>query len=297
MAIGLITYNDATRKEDVVDLITNVDFKSTPFISRIGESVAMNTLHEWLVDTYAAAAANTGIEGADVSIVDPTQPTRKNNVVQLFQKVIAVSDTELALAHYGQTDPFTYQTNKKMIEIARDIELAAILGTRASGASGVARSMDGVIALLTSNKTAQTSGTSFTKEILNNLLKMVYDSGTDESVDLIMVGSYLKQVIDTMTTNITQNINASEYTQIQRISTYISSYGEHEVVIERNVPAGSIIGVDTSKFNLAWLSGRRMAVKPLGKTGSSTKALIEGECTLVCLNEKSSFAASGYFRG
>ena len=297
MAIGLITYNDATRKEDVVDLITNVDFKTTPFISRIGESVAMNTLHEWLVDTYAAAAANTGIEGADVSIVDPTQPTRKNNVVQLFQKVIAVSDTELALAHYGQTDPFTYQTNKKMIEIARDIELAAILGTRASGASGVARSMDGVIALLTSNKTAQTSGTSFTKEILNNLLKMVYDSGTDESVDLIMVGSYLKQVIDTMTTNITQNINASEYTQIQRISTYISSYGEHEVVIERNVPAGSIIGVDTSKFNLAWLSGRRMAVKPLGKTGSSTKALIEGECTLVCLNEKSSFAASGYFRG
>jgi enamine deaminase RidA (YjgF/YER057c/UK114 family) len=297
MAIGLITYNDATRKEDVVDIITNVDFKSTPFISRIGESVAMNTLHEWLVDTYAAAAANTGIEGADVSIVDLTQPTRKTNVVQLFQKVIAVSDTELALAHYGATDPFTYQTNKKMIEIARDIELAAILGTRASGASGVARSMDGVIALLTSNKTAQTSGTSFTKEILNNLLKMVYDAGTDESVDLIMVGSYLKQVIDTMTTNITQNINASEYTVIQRISTYISSYGEHEVVIERNIPAGSIVGVDTSKFNLAWLSGRRMAVKPLGKTGSSTKALIEGECTLVCLNEKSSFASSGYFRG
>lgn len=297
MAIGLITYNDVTRKEDVVDLVTNVDFQSTPFISRIGESVATNTLHEWLVDTYASAAANLGIEGADVSIVDLTQPTRVNNVVQLFQKVISVSDTEIAIGHYGMNDPFTYQTEKKMVEIARDMELAAILGTRASGASGVARSMNGAIALITTNKTAQTSGTSFTEDVLNSLLAGVYDNGTDASVDLLMVGSYLKRVIDKFTTNVTRNVDAADFKQVLRVNIYQSSFGDHEVVIERNVPAGAILGVDTSKWRLAWLTGRRMAVKPLAKTGSSTKALIEGECTLECLNEKSSFYASGYFRG
>lgn len=297
MAIGLITYNDTTRKEDVVDLITNVDFQSTPFISRIGESVAMNTLHEWLVDTYAAAAANLGIEGADVSIVDHAQPTRVNNVVQLFQKVISVSDTEIAIAHYGMSDPFEYQTQKKMVEVARDMELAAILGTRASGNSGVARSMNGAIALITTNKTAQTSGTSFTEDVLNALLAGVYDNGTDVSVDLLMVGSYLKRVIDKFTTNVTRNIDASEFKQVLRVNTYQSSFGDHEVVIERNVPAGAILGVDTSKWKLAWLTGRRMAIKPLAKTGSSTKALLEGEATLEALNEKSSFYASGYFRG
>lgn len=297
MAIGLITYNDTTRKEDVVDLITNVDYRSTPFISRIGESVATNTLHEWVVDTYAAAAANAGIEGGDVTVVDHTAPVRKNNVVQMFQKVITVSDTEIAIPHYGMNDPFDYQTQKKMIEVARDIELAAILGTRASGASGVARQMDGAIALITTNKTAQTSGTSFTEDVLNALLAGVYDNGTDESIDLLMVGSYLKRVIDKFTTNVTRNIDAGEFKQVLRISTYVSSYGEHEVVIERNIPAGAILGVDTSKWQLAWLTGRRMAITPLAKTGSSTKALLEGEATLVALNEKSSFYASGYFRG
>jgi hypothetical protein len=184
MAIGLITYNDTSRKEDVVDLVTNVDFKNTPFISRIGESVAMNTLHEWMVDTYAAAATNTGIEGADVSIVDNTAPTRVNNVVQLFQKVITVSDTELAIPHYGMNDPFEYQTSKKMVEIARDMEYAAILGARASGASGVGRAMNGAIALITSNKTAVASGTSFTEDVLNSL----FSNGASLNTDLMRDG-------------------------------------------------------------------------------------------------------------
>jgi hypothetical protein len=143
MAIGLITDMAAgqTLQEDVVDAIYNVDYKSTPFVSRIGESVASNTLHSWLIDTFAAPAANATIESADAVVVDMVNPVRKSNVVQLFRKVITVSDTERAVPNYGMNDPFEYQTQKKMVEIARDIELAAIAGTKASGSSGVARSM------------------------------------------------------------------------------------------------------------------------------------------------------------
>lgn len=297
MPIGLITYQDATRQEDVVDLVTNVDYKSTPFVSRIGESIATNTYHEWLVDSFAAAGSNVGLEGADVTIVDLTAPTRKSNVVQLFQKVISVSDTELALPHYGQNDPFEYQTQKKMVEVARDIELAAIVGTRASGASGVGRSMDGAIALITTNKTARTSGTSFTEDELNSLLALVYNSGTDEDVDLIMTGAYLKRVIDKFSTNTTRYLDAEEFKQVLRVDVYQSSFGQHEIVMERNIPTGGILGVDTSKWRLAWLVNRRLAIKPLAKAGSSTKGLLEGECTLEALNEKSSFYSAGYFVG
>jgi hypothetical protein len=250
-----------------------------------------------MVDTYAAAAANTGIEGADVSVVDNTAPTRVNNVVQLFQKVITVSDTELAIPHYGMNDPFEYQTQKKMVEIARDIEYAAILGARASGASGVARAMDGAIALISSNKTAVASGTSFTEDVLNSLFALVYTNGTDEEVDLLMVGTYLKRVIDKFSTNTTRFMDAEKFKQALRTDVYVSSFGSHEVVLERNIAAGAILGVDTSKWQLAWLTGRRLAIKPLAKTGSATKALLEGECTLVALNQKSSFYASGYFAG
>lgn len=286
-----------TLQEDVVDAIYNVDYKSTPFVSSIGESVATNTLHSWLQDSYASPALNATIESADAVVVDMVNPARHSNIVQLFRKVITVSDTERALPNYGMNDPFEYQTQKKMVEVARDIELAAVAGTRASGSSGVARQADGAIALITTNKTAQSSGTCFTEAIFNSLLSMVYSGGTDESVDLVLVGPYLKLAIDKFTTNTTRVIEATAFEQTQRVDTYVSSFGQHRVMLERNVPASAILGVDTSKWRTAWLVNRRLAIQPLGKTGSSTKALLEGEATWEALNEKSSLYASGFFNG
>lgn len=303
MAIGLVTSMDAgiTMQEDIVDAVYNVDYKSTPFISRIGESVATNTLHQWLIDTFAAPGNNIGIEGANVSIVDLTVPSRKTNVVQLFQKVISVSDTEIAIPHYGMNDPFEYQTQKKMVELARDMELAWVAGTRASGSSGVGRQADGAIALITTNKTARTSGSSLSEDEFNSLMSLVYTSGTDEDVDLVLTGAYLKRAIDKYSTGTTKYLDATAFEQVLRVDTYMSSFGIHKIVLERNIPtaAGSagILGVDTSKWRTAWLVNRRVAIRPLGKTGSATQALMEGEATLEGLNEKSSFYSSGYFVG
>lgn len=299
MAIGLITdmSQGQTLQEDVVDAIYNVDYKSTPFTSRIGESVATNTLHSWLQDAYASPTLNANAESADAVVVDAVEPVRHNNIVQLFRKVITVSDTEIAVPHYGMNDPFEYQTQKKMVELARDMELAAIAGTRASGSSGVARQADGAIALITTNKTAQTSGTCFTEAIFNNLLAQVYNSGTDEDVDLILTGPALKLAIDKFATNTTRYIDATAFEQALRVDTYMSSFGIHKVALSRQVPAGAVLGLDTSKWRTAWLVNRRVAIKPLGKTGSSTKALMEGEATWEALNEKSSFYASGFFFG
>lgn len=300
MAIGLITSMDAgvTMQEDIVDAIYNVDFKSTPFISRIGESVATNTLHQWLVDSYATSAVDAGIEGADTAITDAVVPVRKTNVVQMFQKVISVSDTEIAIPHYGMNDPFEYQTQKKMVELARDMELAWIAGTRGSGSSGVARYSDGAIALITTNKTARSSGSSLSETEFGNLLQLVFDVGTDEDVDLVLTGSHLKRVIDGYSTKTTQYLDATAFEQALRVDTYMSSFGIHKIALERNVPttAGNfgILGLDTSKWRTAWLVGRRVGIKPLGKAGSSTKALMEGEATLEALNEKSSVYAAGY---
>lgn len=299
MAIGLTTdmAQGQTLQEDVVDAIYNVDYKSTPFVSRIGESVATNTLHSWLVDFYGAPGLNANAESADAIVVDAVNPVRKSNVVQLFRKVITVSDTERAVPNYGMNDPFEYQTKKRMVEIARDIELAAIAGTRASGSSGVARQTDGAIALITTNKTAQTSGTCFSEAVFLNLLSQVYSAGTDEDVDLLLTGPALKLAIDKFSTNTTKYLDANAFEQALRVDTYMSSFGIHKVCLERNVPNGGILGVDTSKWRTAWLVNRRVAIQPLGKTGSSTKALMEGEATFEALNEKSSVYASGYFYG
>lgn len=297
MAIGLITHQDTTRPEDVNELITNLDYTSTPFLSNIGEATAQNTLHEWQTDSYDNAGDNATIESSDASTVDLTQPTRSTNIVQLFRKVVVVSDTESAIPHYGMGDPFTYQTEKKLKELQRDTEKAAIQGTRASGSSGVARRMDGAIALITTNKTARTSGVSFTETEFNEIVKGIYDSGTDATVDLVLVPSYLKLVIDRFNTKTTTNQNASEFKQTLRIETYVSAFGVHSIAFSREVPSSGVLAVDTSKWRKAYLVNRKPQMKALGKVGSSTRGLIESECTIEALNEGSSAYRSGYFVG
>lgn len=55
MPIGLITYQDASRREDLVDVITNISPSETPLLSGLGEgSEATQTLHEWLVDSLSS---------------------------------------------------------------------------------------------------------------------------------------------------------------------------------------------------------------------------------------------------
>ena len=299
MAIGLITdmSQGQTMQEDVVNAIYNVDYTATPFTSRIGESAATNTLHQWIVDYLDAPADNAAIESSDATVVDMVEPVRRTNVVQLFRKVITVSDTELAVPHYGMNDPFEYHTAKNMKAIARDIELAALNGTRASGSSGVARRANGAIALITTNKTARTSGTCFDETSLLNLLKMVYQSGTDEDIDYILVGPYLKLAVDKFATNTTRYTSIDSFEQALRVDTYVSSFGMHKVALSRQLNADTVLGVDTSKWATAWLVNRRLSIKPLSKTGSSTKALLEGEATWEAKNEKSSFVATGFFNG
>lgn len=298
MAIGLITHMDTTRKEDVVDIITNVAFRSTPFTSNRSEGgVAQNTLHEWLIDTFADPADNAAVESSDATDVDLSPPTRTTNVVQMFRKVVKVSDTQRAVSHYGHSDPYTYQLQKKMVELARDMEKANIAGTRASGASGTARRQDGAIQMISTNATARASGTSLSEDEYNDIMSGVYDSGSDDYPDEVYVRSYLKKVISGYTEGVQKNIDVEKYKQVRRVSIYEGDFGEQAIFTSREVPVGAVLAVDGARWRQSYLQGRRPTHVPLSKTGSSTKGMIEGESTLEALNEASSAYRSGYFTG
>lgn len=298
MPIGLISVNDQTMVEDVTDLITNVDFESTPFYSALAEAQATNTLHQWLVDSYASAADNAQAEGYTTTHTDISAPTRSTNIVQLFGKEIRVSNTEQRVAHYGMSDPYTYQMKKKMTELARDIEKALVAGTRASGDSGVARRLNGAIALITTNKTARNSGTSLSETEFNDILQGIYDNGTDISVDKAFTGASLKRVISGYTAGSTKNVDASGKKLFNTIGVYESDFGVVSVHLEREVPitAGNkgILMVDSSKWRVAYLTDGRPQHIPLGLSGSAKSGIIETELTLEALNQKSSAYRGGY---
>ena len=301
MAIGLITPNDQGKSmaEDVLDLVTNVDFESTPFFSQlaVGDD-ATNTLHQWLVDEYAASAHNAAPEGNDMTFTDINPPVRQTNIVQLFQKDIRVSNTEQRVAHYGMSDPYSYQLKKKMTELARDIEKALVAGTVASGNSGVARQLNGAIALISTNKTVRASGTSLSETEFNDILQGIYDNGTDLSVDKAFAGAALKRAISGYTAGSTKNVNASDGRLWNSVDVYESDFGVVSVFLEREVPstAGSrgILLVDSSKWQVSYLTNGKPQHIPLATIGSAKRGMLEAELTLTALNEKSSAFRGGY---
>lgn len=284
--------------EDVKDLVTNIDYESTPFYSSIGESTATNTLHGWLTDTYATSADNANAEGADLVFTDITPPSRSSNVVQLFQKDVRVTNTQQRVAHYGLSDPYTYQLKKKMTEMARDIEKALVAGTRASGDSGVARRLNGAIALITTNKTARASGTSLTETEFNDIMAGIYNSGTDISVDKVFTGTILKRAISGYTAGSTKFTDADGKRLYNTVSVYESDFGVHMIHLGREVPSAAnakgILCVDSSKWKTAYLTNGAPQHIPLATIGSAKRGMLEAELTLEALNEKSSAYRSGY---
>ena len=47
MAWGKITYDEAGRREDILDVIGDVSPDETPLLTLFGTSTVKNTLHEW----------------------------------------------------------------------------------------------------------------------------------------------------------------------------------------------------------------------------------------------------------
>lgn len=300
MPIGLITPNDQgnTMVEDVTDFITNVSYNTTPFYSSLGEDMATNTLHSWLVDSYAASADNAQTEGYTTTYTDPTVPTRSPNIVQLFGKDIRVSNTEMRVAHYGMRDPYSYQLEKKMVELARDIEKALVAGTTASGNSGVARRLNGAIALITTNKTARASGTSLSEVEFNDILAGIFDNGTDISVDKAFMGSSLKRAVSGYTAGSTKFTYAEGKRLYNSVGIYESDFGVVALFLEREVPttAGNkgVLLVDSSKWKVTYLTDGRPQHIPMGLQGSAKVGIVETELTLEALNQASSAYRSGY---
>lgn len=298
MTIGLISVNDATMVEDVTNFITNADFESTPFYSSLAEGEATNTLHQWLTDTHAASGDNAQPEGYTTAYTDITAPVRQTNIVQLFGKDIRVSNTESRVNHYGP-DPYTYQLNKKMKELAKDIEKALVAGTVASGNSGLARRLNGAIALISTNKTARASGTSLSETEFNDMIENIFDNGSDSTADRIFTGAVLKRAISGYTgQNTTKYQDATTGRIYNSVAIYESDFGVHVIHLSREVPSGTnakgIMAVDSSKWRVAYLTNGRPQHIPMGLQGSAKVGILETELTLEALAEKSSAYRSGY---
>lgn len=294
MPIGLQTYQDASRREDLLSILKDVSPLGGNYLTgNLGTSVARNTLHEWV--TYYQARPTTvsfAIEGADASVVDLTAPVRSNNFTAIITDVIQVTGSERATTVAVNQDPYSFQKEKALRRLNAKMEVALLNGTKASGASGVARGMIGIDGCITTNVSVLSS-LSLSMAMVEDAIQASWNQvGAEYVADTIVTTMTLKRrftTFNTYVTNYAQNTNQ----RFQNVTTFESSAGVVNIVPHKDVASGKMYALRLDCFKMAFLEGREPQFIELAKTGDADKGMYLTEMTLESLAEPASVKVSG----
>lgn len=298
MAIGLISPMDASRREDILDVIQDVTPAETPLMTLFKTSTARNTIHQWVEDYQARKTSTTSAtEAADISVSDLTQPLKRTNLTAIVVAPVVVSGTERSINVVGGMDPFDYQKSKQLIGWKLQAEFNLVNGAVASGASGVAAQMAGLQSVVTTHATARSSGTSISVQEINDAaFDIANDVGIANMADLMIVPLRIKQKISTLTTAITRYQEAGERALDLPVQVLATDFGDLRILphldVLNSAGTSTIFWLREDKFRVAYL--RTPFFQDVAPTGDATKGQWVGELTLEYLAERASAKRTGY---
>ncbi len=280
-------YAAVGNREDLSDIISNISPTLTPFFSSIKSSEVASTYSEWQTDALDTPGANAQLEGDTATAAAITATTRVGNYTQILNKKFRVTETQEVISKAGRSSELSYQMQNKMKSLANDIEYALIVNSAsASGDSATARQLKGLRGWIVTNYNSATADRSTTTAILDDVLRQAWANGGNPTV--IMCGGAVKISIAGFSGN-TKNIAAEKSKIVNSVDVYQSSFGTLEVVLSHvmntSIPT-TVFVLEMAKFQKGFL--RPIKKYELGRTGSSTAYLLEGELTLKSLNEKAS---------
>jgi hypothetical protein len=196
-------------------------------------------------------------------------------------------------------DPYVYQEQKALKDWKNKLEFAIVRSTIGSGASGVAPTMAGIQAIVTSHYTNLLSGSSLSETHLNSMvLGVALDVGDDAIFDTVVTTLALRQKISTFTAGNTKYVDASEKRLTRKVMVYESDFNVMRIFGHKDVSSGNatpgprVLGLKEDSWKVAYYRAPKST--QLAKTGSSTKGMIEGEATLEFRAERSNAQSTGF---
>jgi hypothetical protein len=279
-------------REDLLNVITNLDFKENQLVSGLGTSKAASIQHEWLQDTLKTPAANALVEGAEASFSKRTSPTRLYNWTQIVGIPYEVSDTDRDVNSAGFGDRMSYEMEKALKEWKQDTEFALMRSTLVCGAGTTARAMKGLKSCLTLTTTY--SAVSLSEVMLNDYLQNVWDKGVE--VNALYAPMTLKRRISGFTAGSTKNVDASDKRLVNAVDIYqadaaknVKLFAHRFVTVSGTDTNNNLVGINEDFFKIAYLRSPKNV--PLAKVGDSTRAMVVGEMTLEFKHPDAGFSA------
>lgn len=292
----LFSYDDGNRLEDVMRMVVQMTPTETPFMTGIAKTRAYNTLHQWPEVTLTVRQGNAVAEGAAFGSAASRIPNRITNVTQMFEAVWGVSSSEQWIKAAGIDDQVAFQKQTALLQIGTDVEHALLRGSRASGASGTARRLAGVLNFVTTNATTVASGTKLTESFFGGLSELAYGQGGRP--DEVYVGYRLKRIIASFTAGSTKTVAQSDKRLTNAVDVYEDDLGVKKIFLCRDMLTGaancSLALLDIRKFRMA--IGEELHELPeseVAQVGHAKVGVIRGELTLEALAERHSALALG----
>lgn len=303
------TYGDGSRRESLLDIIVNIDPTEHQLVSGLQRSSASNTLHEWVEDSLETVGDNAQVEGATAPTDGANNPSRKQNITQIFAKTAKVSGTEQAINRVGG-DRMAYEITKKLKALKNDMEFALVRGSIASGVastagSGSERRLKGIKNWITTN-TTNYSGVSLTETLLNDLFQTVWDN-SGKQVNAVYTSMKGKRRISSFTAGATKNVETTDKRLVNSVDVYQSDaasmvklFAHRYVTMSGDYTAAATPGFDVLALNegswaIAYLQGREPKSNDLAVTGDYVAKEIVTELTLEARGEKANAYGKLFF--
>lgn len=298
---GFTTYDAIGNREDLSDMIYNIDPTDVPVTSAIGRGKASAVKHEWQTDTLAAAtASNAHLEGDNVTPDASTPTVRLDNICQIVRKTCAVTGTQQAVRSAGRANEMAYQKAKRGKELKRDIQMVFLANQgKTEGSTTTPRTMRGLESWLTSNTDYGTGGADATAETAGAATATTGDRRniTEDQLKAVILSAYVaggkpdtlyvppvsKQRVSGFAGRSTarQNIGAN---QIQAAADlYASDFGDIKVVPNIHQQDRAAFLIDHEYLSLDYL--RPIGFENLAKIGDSERGYMLAELTLCVKNE------------
>lgn len=227
-----------------------------------------------------------GVEGADARKARYKGRKRVSNITQIFDETISISGTLAATSQYGVDDEYEKEKQKKLLELALQLEKAIINGVKYESPDGKVRQMGGIRQFIQTNVT-NAANAALTLDMLGDAFQAIYEAGGFAAGGnyKIVVGAKQKRAISAAD---------SEKISIARLDNgrgqvadhYLSDFGSAEILLNNNVGADEVFIVDANRMEIKPLQGRDFSHTYLGVKGDYTEGQIVGEFLLEFHQEK-----------
>ena len=233
---------------------------------------------------------NVNVQDAPQGASRTTTKSGLFNHTQIYEDTIVVTSTAQAIKKYVEQNEMDAQLMRALKVAWIQYERTLLDGRKVAAAAGVAGAMDGILVRLTTNAYAK-AGAPLVEDFILQAMQDGWTQGG--AIDTIAVGAVQKRKLNQFLDSIRMT------TRVDRIAgsiidTYTSDFGIADIVLDRNMPADTVLLLDRKRVGFGPLRDHALSAAPV-ETSTRTKQAMQiiGQYTSETRNEKAHAKITG----